>query len=769
MKVSKISILFLSSLLFSILPAKISNSCAGGYWDEDDSILAPLNDELIATPELFPFFYSAHYWNEYSYYYGDDDENNFNVFSSEDANIKDWQTYFQNEIPAADISAVIYTASIEDFNLFDTYINKKGKLDTLWSENSLLKFWKENKNDPSFAYLYFSKQTEPFVKGYDYWETIERDAERLIEIKNIAIRQNENEKNDFIKLRYAYQAMRSAHYAKQYDDCLKIYDRFVAVNKTNSLIKDWCLSLRAGAYWRKGNFAEASYYNSIVFDKCLSRRLYAERDFWIPDEKTWQQCLGMAKSDREKNVLWFLTGVNNHNAAVPALYEMLKLDPSSVELEVLLAREIEKIQRNYLPIRWSNDFDEKKPDDGYYGATENNDINEIYIFIIKALESEKVRTPAYWHCCAALIRYINEDYKGCKTHCFAAQALAGKDEKLTQQIKSIILLNLIESIGHINSEIEKGILPDLRWLKNQKTATTDNVYRLIMFQLMKYYQADNKTLEAEMCRAAYVDYYDIYATPEIVPVENLYNFFINKSNSDFQNFLAQGYPYTADDMMEIKGTMLMREYKWNEAIAAFKKMTTPDKHEKMILPTDPFLIHINDCHDCDFIEHPSNYTKLTFCEKMVQLENLLSAKDMNHAQTFHELANGYYNISYWGNSWMAIDYYRCHGCETYDNEYEQYNWYYNDFFDVSKAMEYYKLATESTKNKELIALNYFMLARCEQNNYYVSDDYSYMNEDDKKINYRTYFEKIKKEYKNTQFYKDAIEECKYFEYYVSLY
>jgi hypothetical protein len=70
------------------------------------------------------------------------------------------------------------------------------------------------------------------------------------------------------------------------------------------------------------------------------------------------------------------------------------------------------------------------------------------------------------------------------------------------------------------------------------------------------------------------------------------------------------------------------------------------------LSADPFVIHINDCHDCDFEAYPTDLTKLDLAEKMVALKSLAKTDALNRAQIYHELGNAYYNISYWGNAGM---------------------------------------------------------------------------------------------------------------------
>ena len=631
----------------------------------------------------------------------------------------------------------------------------------------MIQHWKNNFPSKSFEYLYFAKDTEPFVKEYGWWDDAVRDTRALEDISKKAEKLARSAKDNFLKMRYTYQAMRAAHYSGAYEICLSLYEQLIGDKKGEQpVIYYWCLSLRAGAYWRLNKFAEASYYNSIVFDKCLSRRLYSERDFWIDNENTWQRCLAMCKNEHERNILWLLTGINQNNSAVPALQEMLKLDPGSKEIELLLAREVEKIQRNYMPVRWSDDFDDEI--NAFF--PESNDIDEVLKVMKQAITLNKMQTPAFWNNAVAFLLYLKKDFVDCEIFCKKAMENSADNSAMWSQAKIISILNKVEALGSIMEENEKIIQQDLEWLSKNEGAFYDNkrdARRLVMYRLMKYYLDADKPVQAEMCRANAVEHYDIYEQPEKAPVAELYNYFTNKNNSDFDKFLAAQYPYNADDMLEIKGTLLMRENRLKEAVGIFSGMKD-QQHPMMMLPADPFVAHIYDCHDCDFKEYPAAYTKMTLCQKIVELENQLRKDPTNKTEIQNMLGNVYYNMSYWGNSWMALDYYRCHGCELTDTDTEDsYYWYYHDFFDLDKAKYYYTLAAEGSKGKEFAALNYFMLAKCEQNEYYRSDDYVYENTNGLKDNYRTNFSIIKNQYSDTEFYQKAIGECKFFDYYVN--
>ncbi len=761
MKNLKIFSIALISFL-SIWPVQLVNSCAWDDWDIDDEYLKPLDQEIISMPEYYPFLYSEHYWYHYdNWYYYEDEEKEEDIFDGQGANVREWMNYFNNAVTKNEILDIVYHSNESDFSLLYEYLDGKSVvLRDNWQNNGLIAYWKEHKGDPAISYLRFAKEVEPLVDNGDWWYPPERDTLTMKEFKVEAIKGFLKSKDAFIKSRYLYQAMRLAHYTGAYQECIDLYDQNEKLFEKESMIKYWCLSLKAGAYWRMDKFAASSYYNSIVFDKCPSRRLYAERDFWIDNEATWQKCLAMCKSDHERVVLWTLTGINQNNSAIPALKEMLRLDPSAPEIELLLAREIEKMQRNYMPVAWWTDVDSEN---AYAYKPESNDKDELFNFIKSGLNTNKVQTPAYWYNAAAFIQLINQNYGDCDQYCELATNSAKGNQVFADQARLLRILNKVEEYGKINPQIESGLMEDLKWLKAGTSQSAGDTYKLVMYRLMHYYNANNDVLDAEMCRASVVSYYDIYEHPDMKTVDELYAFFTSKTKRPFQDFLAAQYPYDADDMLEIKGTLLMRTYNWQAAIDAFEKMQNKE-HPMMQLPTNPFLIHIRDCHDCDFIEFPDNYTKRSFAEEMLQLEKQAAEPGGDKAAIYHRLGNGYYNMTHFGNSWMAIDYY----LSTWYWEWGEFEENDDEFLDCTKAAEYYRKAFAASKDEEFQAMNFFMLAKCEQNQYYISDAYDYDNQDGQKEGYRTNFAILNKKYKRTEFYKQAIEECKYFDYYVSV-
>jgi hypothetical protein len=139
--------------------------------------------------------------------------------------------------------------------------------------------------------------------------------------------------------------------------------------------------------------------------------------------------------------------------------------------------------------------------------------------------------------------------------------------------------------------------------------------------------------------------------------------------------------------------------------------------------------------------------------------------NLDQAQQYFQLGCIYYNLTFFGNSWDAIDYYR--SSMDISLAYAPSNENFANF-DCSKAKYYFDRAMNTAlkdQNKELGAKAAYMAAKCEQNQYYI-------NAKNKEVwgfieptyapEHRRYFATLKKEFADTKYYKDILNECSYF-------
>jgi len=131
------------------------------------------------------------------------------------------------------------------------------------------------------------------------------------------------------------------------------------------------------------------------------------------------------------------------------------------------------------------------------------------------------------------------------------------------------------------------------------------------------------------------------------------------------------------------------------------------------------------------------------------------------------LASAYYNMSYYGNTWMAVAYDRPNtlwNTGNYKADWEK------EYFGVHKAKDYYTKAYELTSaNKEFKAAAYFLSAKCVQRQL-LHPEYDWNNYDgyesklkvfQKKFMQNTMFANFKKEFGSTKFYQYAYTRCSY--------
>ena len=124
------------------------------------------------------------------------------------------------------------------------------------------------------------------------------------------------------------------------------------------------------------------------------------------------------------------------------------------------------------------------------------------------------------------------------------------------------------------------------------------------------------------------------------------------------------------------------------------------------LNADPFTIHIKDCHDCDFNAPHTKYSKLSFTERMQALSGAAQGQGEAAAAASFELANGFYNMSYYGN-----------GRDIYDTA--QGNFRDSALsVNMDAAEHYYLQVVTLSSDRELKAKAIFMAAKAEQNRYY---------------------------------------------------
>jgi len=774
-----------------------SSKGCGPFFDYDfDGSFKIFEEELFDINNLEPFYLTEYVFNNV-------DENS--SIGPRLDNLKEWLNYFDNKPSIDDLEKFIYDTNEKDLLSF---ADKISELNIKWKNNSVLIYVDNKKLSDAIEYLKFAKEVEPNVAFSNSWEEPKRDSSAMNLLLTGAIERYSKAKDPFFKERFAYQAIRLAHYSKQYKRVIELFENYFNKSNLKSLMSQWSFGHYAGATKSLGNVAKSNVLFARLFDICPSR----SRQSLISFKFDWQdslfvETLKACETNHDRVLVYVLNAYKDFYFDPNVLINIYKYEPDSPYLLLILSRAISMLERETLP--------EKTPRYGYQGYF-NPEYNHGYyrsdstLFetVSKIADENRTQKSYLWNFAAGYVSTLQNHPQGAEKYFFEAKRLCPKTNMdFVKRVQIAEVICKINSLKNVDEKAEVWIVEDVKWLKETnslKKLRAEDALLYILNTLAKKYWAQGDTLKSHFClgisgkNKLWENFfttpspfrYDLYLDYHKQPVEQIYNAINDydnwhprldeNQNSEWMLFLIDNYFYTTKELDLILAKKYIAKGMFAEAIEKLKSQINydtwyrPNVDKSQPFIANPFIIHIKDCHDCDFIQKQDTvYTLLTYSKKMTELIKQATTEKDNEksAKSYFLLANGYYNITYYGNSWMASCFNTRGQLQSYYVEGENY-----DFYDCSRAEENYLIAAKKTRIKEFAAQCYFMAAKCEQNNFYNNErsknSNSKMEEYNRLLkikldNYKTYFKKLVNDYSETNFFKEAIKECKYFNYFVN--
>lgn len=323
----------------------LQNSLACAGYDPSDYYFNLFTQHIIADKSFIPFLL------DYQDFYSTDKVKNTN------ANILEWQKYFNEELTYEECSDLVYRVSMEELNNL-----KFGRP----VQDKLLKaLGKEfyDKYKEGFDYLIEAKYLQPYMcithqeneNSYYYYNENQKDAsdidfkhtrDALISLYNAS-------KTSQIKLRYGYQLVRFLHYTRNFQDAINAFKRYVAPLKKNSEVYYMALEQYAGALRaveRGGdNYGDSNWQFFQVFVHSKNRKKSAFLSLTLAGDADFNSLLNKAQTEQEKIMAHFLLGYQGFNNPLPMMKKIANINPNSEALKVLQARAINELERGFLP------------------------------------------------------------------------------------------------------------------------------------------------------------------------------------------------------------------------------------------------------------------------------------------------------------------------------------------------------------------------------------------------------------------------------------
>ncbi|MBC7865858.1 MAG: hypothetical protein IAF38_22985, partial [Bacteroidia bacterium] len=619
-------------------------ACAGGEWDETEgSMFTP---EIINKPKYEPFFRSQ----AYPLYTG---YNEGIIRACNETNTAEWKTFFEDKVTGDQLNYWLNRAEGKEIGAMLLICKgKKGTIDDSSKKFSLAEIQPADKVNAFLFYLGFAKRNETFActDGYGDEKENPNAPTRPKQIEG-GLKLYANAKTDFMKERYVFQLVRLYYFNQQYAKADSLYEKSKELFKTGNSMKWRTMGYAAAANYKLKNFSQANYYFSLIYDGFAPHRNSAYLSFHPQNDKDWEACLKLTKNTREKTVLWHLFGIYFDPAR--AMKEIYMLDPASDLLDLLLVRAI-------------NIEEEKSggPQIIYYSENDNKPfslgVDEKLFAVVNEIAGEnRTSNDPLWDLAAAHLNYSNRNFVNGDKFLKEAQKAAGKKDLFASQYLVVSLVGKLNRETKLTESVEKKILPEIKTLyemnKAYKPRWEDEVrnpdeafrstyaVRWVRNTLAVLYARDRQFEKAEMIQPRTIPKYFDNKTN----IKKMIAYFDDTKKTELETFFIKQGSLTLRDYYELLGIRYAQEDKLDSSLLVFKKIENACSD----LKGNPFNIRIKDCHDCDHAVPLSvPYNSATFIGKMLEMKNKAKANKKEAATNYFLLANGFYNMTYYGNA-----------------------------------------------------------------------------------------------------------------------
>ncbi|MEO6883178.1 MAG: hypothetical protein ABI199_04035 [Bacteroidia bacterium] len=725
--------------------------------------------DLQSDKSNYPFFYS------YQSVYQRDEPSN-----PVDTNIGEWENYFQHQAPKKDIQKVVYNLKV---SVLESIQQNKTVPDSL-SNNKCLVLLNQAKYKEALAYLIFAKNCEPFVTfPADPWDPLPRDTAKMPALITLGESDYKKTKDAYLKLRYAYQIVRLAGYSGDNALCIKLYDEDVVHSKVKSTIQNWALLIKAVALINTGKTDEGDYLLSHVFDNCAEKKIVVFQYFHESRiaENNIESLLALCKNNHEKAVIMAMQATGNNYFSPQALMSVYQYEPNSPLLENLLIREIGKIEdvimtrKIYASAANEGEVYEQDSttiDPKNLTKDTQTSLNQLQIIVQNFIDENKIKNKALLYLSKSYLSLLEGNTGDCNKALDTAKSFCEGNVKMEEERHFLLILNRINSYKILTPKIENEMVPDLLWLSKCKPINTSiqpepSLYANIMRILAYKYEVQKDLPKAIVCfNKSGVIYLNLGEPYDLISrctnhhtLADLHELLFKKNKNEYETLITDSFQFNKNRMLDFEGTLYLKEYNFAAAAEKYAQITNDYWKKdpfKTYLAANSFAVQIIDTHAKTKADTVI-YNKYTFCEKML---NLLKKKDAN---SLYEAANGYYNMTYYGNSWLLVeDEWSGADLELFNDttfdatmpEYDknpQNKIFIKDYFHCTTAKEYYLKAMNASKDNEFKAQCCFMAAKCEQ-----AEKNTY---DSTNVQKSEQFELLKKDFSNTIYYKNRLQEC----------
>jgi hypothetical protein len=805
----------------SLLLEQIVIACGGGE-DPYDYYYSFFHNNTAGSNAYMPFYFVTGYQ-----YYEDWGYDGHKPMLEDDQNLKEWISFGQKKFTGKDASDFIYRYGYAQLSNLYYHIEKGNALQLSDSvkRNSMTQWFLQDKDLEALGYLMFAKKCEAYAVAASQWDAPPKDAKGMSSAIKGGMQLWKAAKKDFFQWRYAYQVLRMTFYSNDYKGTFDRYKELIGDKTADNIMYYRCLSLKAGAFYKVRQFDSAAYLYSLAFNGTDDQKAgnYISYDWCFGPHGEREDgpranrssVLKMTQNNTEKAVIAVMDALHEYGNSLALMKEAYQFDPKAKGLDVVMTREINKMEMSLLDPRLRSKSGFRNTNypyaDYYYNAREagneasrkqqeqlNRELKELIAFGSKLSAEGKTSEPAFWPLSVAYLHFIQEDWKSCEEW-IAKAAQLNPGGKLKNMLEMERLLLAINKSNKLDAATEASILPSMQWLEQQavKDGRFAISYRNLMTSVLpNIYMRQQDTMKALLCiakgttgpqgqgiytawyaygpdaasRAVYVEpgasmELEQITTARVIAIKDWIK---GAKKTPYEAFLVKYQPYQQGALDQYIGTRYLRQLDFAQAVSMFKNV--PEGVLNQYRFPDPFAERWIDTQEPSDTVTVSN--KYLFAKDMLRLQEQVS-KDGADAALIYRYANGLYSMTYYGLSWKAAMYYRS-GTDPlayYDDAgRKELLPEYRNYYSAEQAARFYQLAFDKAKDKELKAKCMFMLSKCWQKNANLVNKNVYDPQaNDEYYRYTAkspYFKQLAENYSQTNIFKSLHEDCSYLRFYV---
>lgn len=809
------------TIVCALLLEQIVTACGGGE-DPYDYYYSFFHNNVTGSNAYMPFYFVTGYQYYDDWNYGSNKPN-----PEDDLNLKEWISFGQKKFNGKDASDFVYRYSYAQLSNLYYHIEKGNALQLPDSvkRNSMTQWFLQDKDLEALGYLMFAKKCEAHTVSASEWEAPAKDIKGMSSAIKGGTQLWKAAKKDFFQWRYAYQVLRMTFYSNDYTGTFDRYKELIGDKTADNIMYYRCLGLKAGASYKTGDYNTAAYLYSLAFNGTDDQKAgnYISYDWSFSPHGEQENgpkanrsaVLKMTKNNAEKAVIAVMDALHEYGDGLKLMKEAYLMDPQVKGLDVVMTREINKMEMNLLDPKlrsqsgFKNDY---YPYGNYYYAyrgaeneesrklreQHNRELKELIAFGSKLSAEGKALDPASWPLSVAYLYFIQEDWKGCEEW-IAKAAKMNPEGRLKNMLEVERLLLAINKSNKLDAATEASILPSMQWLEQQaiKDERFAISYRNLMTAVLpNVYMRQQDTMKALLCIAKgttgplgqgiYTAWYayepdagsrTVYVEPgSSVELEQITtarviaikDWIKGAKKTPYEAFLVKYQPYQQGALDQYIGTRYLRQLDFAQAAAMLKNV--PESVLNQYRFPDPFADRWIDTQEPSDTTTVSN--KYLFAKDMLRLQEQVT-KGNADANLIYRYANGLYSMTYYGLSWKAAMYYRS-GTDplAYYNDTTRNRLLpeYRNYYSAEQAAAFYQQAFDKAGDKELKAKCMFMLSKCWQKNANLVNKNIYdPQSNDEYYQYTAkspYFKQLTENYSQTNIFKSLHEDCSYLRFYV---